>query len=177
MFTLKIVISRKKLMISVRLAHTEDIEKISYVLAASWKTAYRGIVDDDYLDSLSNDHWVDFLATALNGDSVFAMVLQEKQEIVGASILGKSEQENETHMISLYLLPEKIGKGLGHIFYSEIEKEIQNKGFTKCTIDVLKDNERAIKFYKMHGFVDMFVEAKTTLGSQDYPYMVFEKVL
>ena len=93
------------------------------------------------------------------------------------SVLGKSEKENEVHKISLYLLPEKIGKGFGHIFYTEIETEIMKKGATKCTIDVLKNNKRAIEFYKAHGCADMLIEAKTTLGNQDYLYKVFEKVL
>jgi len=164
-------------LISVRMAQAEDINRISLVLATSWKAAYRGIVDDDYLDSLKDDHWVDFLTARLSGSAIFSMVLQEKQEIVGASILGKSEKENDVHMISLYLLPDKIGQGFGHAFYSEIEKEMRSKDFSKCLIDVLENNERAIKFYKAHGFTDTRMEAKTTLGKRDYPYKIFEKAL
>ena len=164
-------------MISVRTAQIQDIAGISHLLATSWKTAYRGIVDDDYLDSLGYDHWVDYLTSALSGDTVFSMVLSENQEIVGASVLGKSETENEVHLISLYLLPEKIGLGYGHKFYGEIEKEIRNKGFKKCALDVLEKNKRAVKFYKAHGFTDTRVEAVTVLGNRNYPYKVFEKTL
>jgi len=164
-------------MINARIAKTEDIEKISHLLATSWKTAYRGIVDDDYLDSLSYDHWVNFLTTALNGEAIFAMALYENQEIVGASILGKSEKENEVHMISLYLLPDKIGKGYGHIFYSEIENEIRNRGFTKCVLDVLENNKRAIRFYESHVFTEASVGTTATLGEQIYKCKVFQKVL
>ena len=168
---------RANRLISVRMTQTQDIDRISLVLVTSWKTAYRGIVDNEYLDSLRDDHWVEFLTSALNGDTIFSMVLLEDQEIVGASILGKSETEHEVHMISLYLLPEKIGQGYGHTFYSEIEKEMRNKGFTKCVIDVLENNERAIRFYTAHGFADMHVEAETTLGKRNYLYKVFEKTL
>jgi len=62
-------------MISTRTAQTEDVAKISNVLASCWKTAYRGIVNDDYLDALKDDHWVDFLSAGLNGDDVFSLVL------------------------------------------------------------------------------------------------------
>ena len=163
-------------MIKTRIATTEDIEKISHVLAAIWKSAYRGIVDDNYLDSLRYDHWVDFLTAALNGDVIFVMVLEENQEIIGASIIGKSEKENEAHIRSLYLLPDKIGRGYGHAFYSEIEKEIIDRGFSKCLIDVLSNNKRAIGFYEAHGFADTSVEAETTLGNRSYTYKVFERV-
>jgi ribosomal protein S18 acetylase RimI-like enzyme len=167
----------KKLMYIVRIAQIDDIEKISLVHAASWKTAYRGIVGDDYLDSLKDDHWVSFLTTALGSGDIFAMVLQDDKEIIGASVLGRPENAGEIHMISFYLLPDKIGRGLGHKFFSGIEKEIRNRGYTKCIVDVLENNERAIKFYKAHGFSDMRADAETTLGKRNYTYKVFEKTL
>ena len=162
-------------MVSTRIAKIEDANNISIVLATSWKSAYRGIVGDDYLDPLKDSHWVDFLNNGLSGDAVFSMVLLEDQQIIGASILGTSENKGEIHLISLYLLPEKIGQGFGHIFYSDIEKEIRARGFSKCVLDVLKNNIRAIKFYEAHGFVDAHRNATTKLGERDYPYMVFEK--
>ena len=162
-------------MVNVRTAKTEDIDKISIVLAASWKTAYRGIVADDYLDSIREDRWVDFLTAGLSNGAIFSMVLQENQEIAGASILGKSEKENEVRLISFYLAPDRIGQGYGHIFYSGIEKKIKSRGFTKCVIDVLEKNDRAIKFYKSHGFDDTRTEVKITLGNRDYICKVFEK--
>ena len=58
-------------MVNVRMAQTKDIERISCVLAASWKTAYRGIVHDDYLDALQDNHWAKFLTTGLNNASIF----------------------------------------------------------------------------------------------------------
>jgi len=164
-------------MISVRMAQVQDIDRISLVLATSWRTAYRGIVDDDYLDALRDDHWIEFLTSALNGDSIFSMVLLDNQEIIGASILGKSETENEIQMISFYLLPENIGQGFGQTFYSEIEKEMRNKGFTTCVVDVLENNKRAIRFYEAHGFVDMHVKEDVTLGKRSYPLRVFKKTL
>ena len=164
-------------MLNVRMAQAEDIDIISLLLANSWKVAYRGIVDDGYLDSLKNNHWVDFLAAGLKNNAVFSMLLQDNQEIVGASVLGNSEKEDEIHLISLYLLPEKIGRGLGRFFYGKIETEMRKRGFTKCIIDVLKNNNRAIKFYEGHGFVDTSAEIIATLGEQSYICRVFEKIL
>jgi hypothetical protein len=62
-------------MISTRIAQIEDATKISNVLALSWKTAYRDIVNDDYLNTLKDSHWVDFLKTKLNGNDVISLVL------------------------------------------------------------------------------------------------------
>ncbi len=58
--------SKELKMVHIRTAGFEDIAAISSILAASWKTAYRGIVNDDYLDLLTDEHWIDFLNTGMN---------------------------------------------------------------------------------------------------------------
>lgn len=42
-------------------ASTKDSEIISKLHALSWKTAYKGIVPQEYLDELKYDFWVDAL--------------------------------------------------------------------------------------------------------------------
>jgi len=164
-------------MIGVRVALSEDINNISCVLAASWRTAYRGIVADDYLDALSDDHWVKFLTSGLTSGSVFSLVLHDSQEIIGATVMGKSEAQGEVHLFALYLLPDKIGQGLGHAFYCDIENEMKQRGYTKCTLDVLENNTRAIRFYEVHGYVEASKGTTAELGGQSYKCKSFEKAL
>lgn len=164
-------------MTHIRVSTKDDIEIISFVLASSWKTAYRGIVHDDYLDSLQDSHWVEFLSTGIDDGNVFSMVIENNQEIIGAAILSKTEHPNEVNLISFYLLPEKIGQGLGHKFYVAIETELRNRGFLNCTLDVLERNSRAIRFYEAHGFVRTGNTVIATLGEQNYTCMVFEKMI
>jgi ribosomal protein S18 acetylase RimI-like enzyme len=164
-------------MTHTRIGKKEDIERISWILASSWKTAYRGIVHDEWLNALKYDSWTGFLTTGLNNDSVFSLVLENSQEIIGAAILGKTEQERTANLISFYLLPDKIGQGLGHAFYNGIETELRNRGFLNCVVDVLENNARAIRFYKTHGFVDTGKIIAAVLGERNYACMVLEKVL
>ena len=164
-------------MLDVKMAQIKDVPQISLVLAESWKSAYQGIVDDDYLDSLKTDHWAEFLTNGLSGDTIFSIVLLDNQDIVGASILSKSEKQGDVHLVSLYLLPDKIGRGYGHKFYCEIENAIKSRGYVTCVLDVLTNNKKAISFYKAHGFIDLDSEKTTILGKREYPYMVFIKKL
>ncbi|MCD7947988.1 MAG: GNAT family N-acetyltransferase [Oscillospiraceae bacterium] len=158
----------------IRIAEYGDINTISCVLAASWKSAYRGIVNDDYLDRLKDDHWVDFLTTGFDNGDHFAMILEDDQHIiVGAAILRG--ERNIANLISFYLLPEKIGHGFGHALYSGVEDELRNRGFRKCVLDVLGHNKRAILFYKKHGFTSTDEVIKTTLGNGEYFCNVYEK--
>ena len=42
----------------IRTAGVQDLETVSRIHALSWKTAYRGILPDDFLDQLSYRRWV-----------------------------------------------------------------------------------------------------------------------
>ncbi len=163
-------------MISVRIAGTSDAAEISRMIAASWKTAYRGLVEDDYLDQLPYDHWECFLTRGLKEDSIFAMVLRQGEDI-GAAILGASENIGEVHLISLYLMPCFIGRGFGSAFYRDIEQEIIRRGYSKCVLDVLAGNERAQRFYTAHGFALTGKETTAMLGGKSYTCLVMEKEL
>lgn len=41
--------------IVVRKAEQEDVRQIAEILVEDWQTAYRGIIDSDFLDSMSAD--------------------------------------------------------------------------------------------------------------------------
>jgi len=164
-------------MVTIRNAALKDINRISYTLAASWKVLYRGIIHDEYLDSLNDNHWVDFLTMGIKNKTIFVMVLEEKKSIIGAAILSEIEKEGKVQLISFYLLPEKTKCGFGHIFYTDIEAKIKTMGFTKCVLDVLEHNYQAISFYKAHGFIDTNERICTKLGECKYTCKVYEKNL
>jgi len=105
------------------------------------------------------------------------MVIEDDQEIIGAAVLSDTEKVNEANLRSFYLLPDKIGKGFGHIFYSAIEIELKSRGFSNCVIDVLENNSRAIRFYKAHGFIDTGRVINAVLGTQNYSCKELEKTL
>lgn len=42
----------------LRRAERKDAAAISRVHAVSWKSGYRGMIDQEYLDGLREDHWV-----------------------------------------------------------------------------------------------------------------------
>ena len=162
-------------MVNIRNAGLEDINAISSILASSWKSAYHGIICDEYLDSLNENHWVDFLTAGIKQQTIFTMVLEKEENIIGAAILGANEKE--INLISFYLLPEKIGHGFGHLFYNGMEAELKRRGFTKCILDVLQDNYRAVRFYEAHGFLDTNKRISAELSGVEYTCNVLEKSL
>lgn len=161
----------------IRNAGSRDICRISRLLAESWRTAYRGIIADDYLDALPDHHWVDFLTSGLAGKELIVLILEVHQELAGAAIVSGVNPAGKCCLMSFYLAPGQIGQGLGHWFYQELEAELRLSNYTLCTLDVLEQNTRAIRFYQDHGFTDTGSEVSAVLGKQTCRCRVFEKAL
>ncbi|MCL2546589.1 MAG: GNAT family N-acetyltransferase [Oscillospiraceae bacterium] len=176
-FMVPIIVALRRNRVNVRVSKLKDVDDISSILACSHKSAYRGIVHDDYLDALKDDHWVDFLMDGLCEDSIFCMVAEHNHEIVGAAILGKGDSNHEVTLTSMYLHPDKIGKKIGSAFYAAIETELKDRGFLNCTMVVLENNARAIRFFEARGFLETGKEIRTDMGKRKYTSKVFEKPL
>lgn len=56
-------------------------------------------------------------------------------------------------IISLYLLPEYMGKGYGRLLLQTVISELKNMGFHKVFLWVLEENQNARCFYEKCGFV------------------------
>ena len=129
----------------------ELAEEVSYIYAASWKTAYRGIVPQSYLDGLSQEQWVPFLsdpqraAFAMDIDGVLAAT-------VSVSPAREKEMEGWGEIISIYVLPKYFRKGCGRELFSYGVTLLQTMGFTNIYLWVLEDNKGAREFYHKNGF-------------------------
>ena len=60
----------------------------------------------------------------------------------------------------LYVLERFYGKGIGFGLLESTENQLINNGFKELNLEVWKQNERAIAFYKKQGFV--------SIGSADF---------
>ena len=57
-------------------------------------------------------------------------------------------------LVSLYLLPEYMGRGMGSVLLDASLKALSDAGFTNVLLWVLEDNLRAHKFYERSGFIN-----------------------
>ena len=55
-------------------------------------------------------------------------------------------------MISLYLLPEYMGKGYGNRLLETAVTELRKQGYANVFLWVLEENDRARRFYERFGF-------------------------
>jgi ribosomal protein S18 acetylase RimI-like enzyme len=146
---------------------TDDLNAISRIYAMSWKTAYKDIVPQQYLDGLSENNWVD----KLQNSRYDSFVLIEKDEYIGTSSVCSARDERMSgwgEIISLYLLPDYFGKGFGQSLLAYTVNALLSNGYTDIYLWVLKQNLRARRFYERNGF-SLFDENLITIGNEDLP--------
>lgn len=131
---------------------TNDLASaVSHIYALSWKTGYKNIIPQDYLDNLSMERWTPFLKNSLFD----GFVLKVKGEYVATSSISSARDEDMRgwgEVVSLYVLPNHFYKGYGKLLLSFVVSELKNQGYNNIYLWVLEDNKQAINFYERNGF-------------------------
>lgn len=131
--------------------HADDKMVISKIYEESWKFAYKGIIPQNYLDSIPEGCW----ATGLENPNQNTLVCIEDGKIVGTSSFCKSRFEQYNgwgEIISIYLLPEYMGKGFGKALLELVIAELKKLGHHDIFLWVLEENWNARGFYEKAGF-------------------------
>ena len=145
---------------SVRRAGVKDAMGIAIVHVRSWQAAYRGLVPQDYLDSLDAEQrrpvWERIVGEA-QWPRAGTFVAEEGEHVVGfASICPARDDDEEPadsgELAAIYLLPGAWGKGLGRELMSSALSALSDAGFGEATLWVLDTNSRARRFYEAAGW-------------------------
>lgn len=140
--------------------------EVSRVYALGWKHAYRGIVPEDYLDRLSLDHWEAYLKTVQQG----GFMLMNHTQCVGICTVSKAREEQWKdwgELVSLYLLPDYMGKGFGLQLFSQAIAYLRKQGYHKIYLWVLEENPVARSFYERNGFVPTQERCSVTMDGTE----------
>ena len=145
-----------------RMESDDEIKGKAYVHWKAWHEAYQGIIDQDYLDSLTLEkcediayNWPDNLIIAKDGDRV-----------VGFAGYGQSRDEdlnNTGEIFAIYILKDYYGQGVGYRLMQEGLAKLED--YPQIAVWVLKENKRAIEFYKRCGFEFDGREEEIKLGT------------
>ncbi|PGM62080.1 GNAT family N-acetyltransferase [Bacillus paramycoides] len=150
----------------IRKANKEDIKGVSRVYVDSWRTTYRGLVPDDYLDELSYEDaeksWIDFLNN--KNEPFIYVAINDTGKIIGFAS-GKSidEKNFDGELYSLYLLQECRGLGVGRQLVSAIAKHFKEKGIYSMMVWVMKQNKSGLGFYERMGGKE-YIHRTSTFG-------------
>lgn len=145
----------------IREATAIDAEAISRVRVASWRAAYRGIIDDAYLDGLSVEAGRDRYLRGFDPDPAAAftrVAADDEGRVVGFATAGASRtargvpvppRQGEVWMI--YLLPDAQRHGLGTRLMRSMARGLDRRGLGSMVVWALARNEPARRFYERLG--------------------------
>lgn len=130
----------------------DDRLEISDIYEKSWKYAYKDIIPVSFLNSIPRGKWTE----NADRESVYTLVAEDSGRLCGTCSFCASrfpEYSGEGEIVSIYLLPEFMGKGLGKELLRRAVTELHRLGFDRMFLWVLEDNHPARRFYEKNGFV------------------------
>ena len=140
----------------------EELRGRGYVHCTAWKEAYRGIVCDRYLDTMT----VEATTARARKSPDNTLVAKDKEKVVGFAVYSASRDEDlpdAGEVDAIYVLSEYYGRKIG---YRLMNEAISRLGDCKTIfVWVLEKNERAIRFYHRYGFEFDGSKREWTLGT------------
>jgi GNAT superfamily N-acetyltransferase len=140
---------------NVRIADQKDSNIIGNVHSMAWKSAYRGIFPDEYIDSDTPSKRAEEFLDSIKDDRCTYFLLEEAGQAAG--IVKIHEEDNTLEIESIYILDEYRGKGFGRQFIDFIKTY---RPQADIFLWVLEVNTNARRFYENNGFV-MSGESRT----------------
>lgn len=142
----------------IRTAQLEDALQIAEVHVGSWRAAYRGIVPDGLLESLSVEAWTELWQKRLSrvGETT-NLVLVLSESVIGLAVAGPASDLDRDplrtqEIYALYLRSEYWGQGHGKALYLAAEDRMRQSGAVEAVLWMLRDNVLARRFYEGQGF-------------------------
>ena len=137
-------------------ASTEDAYAIAQVHVDSWREAYRSILPAEFLAKLSVEKRQAFWTQSI-AEGRSELWLAKADGVTQAWInFGKSRDDDldatDAEIWALYVAPPFWSKGIGLQLWLKAKDCIRSQGFSSCSLWVLSENARAIRFYEMVGF-------------------------
>ena len=141
--------------VKIRQSKLSDIESIAKIKVAGFQNAYKGIIDDTFLNAMSVSEQMKILKKSYPLENVF--VAETDNEILGFCRIydyDKSVYEDEEidcEIRELYVKPDLKRMGIGSKLFNYILLYFKNKGKKKLYLGCFKDNCNSRKFYEKMG--------------------------
>lgn len=141
----------------IRMAEQRDCAELAKVHVASWQTAYKGLIDQDYLDNLNVEDREKGWSKNLIENQHKIYLQFDSDRLIGFASSCQCRDDDALsswdEIATFYFLERYWGKGHSHALMSHILAKIDVSGNAATTVWVLRKNLRAQKFYAKHGFV------------------------
>ena len=140
----------------MRRASASDAPECARIHVRSWRAGYRGILPDDYLESLTAADRLPWWEHQLGGtgDPDLEVFVAENDDgsVRGFASACASGVDAVGQIAQLYVDPEVWGAGLSGDLLTVATASLKARGFDVATLSVARDNARARRFYEREGW-------------------------
>ncbi|HWF28105.1 MAG TPA: GNAT family N-acetyltransferase [Mycobacterium sp.] len=143
-------------MTEVRAAVPEDSYDVARVHVRSWQSAYRGLIAQEYLDSLTPEA----LARGYTFGRIGLALPSTQVAVKGSTICGLAttglcrdiDLSNFGELMAIYVDPAYVHTGVGRLLMTAARERLRRIGVTQAALWVLDGNLRARRFYQRDGW-------------------------
>lgn len=139
----------------IRNVEYNDLRAVAEIAIRGWQTAYRGIVDDDYLDNLSIEE--NYQKRLKDYKENGFIVAEKDNEVLGfcryriGSYYQDEYPEVDCELCALYVKPEEKRNGIGKALVEYVKNEFRKNNLNKMLLWCFKDNYPSRAFYEKMG--------------------------
>ena len=150
--------------IFVRKAKKEDVRQIAEICVEDWKAAYRGIIDDDFLDAMRVDERYNIEINRYRD----LVVADDGNEVLGYAWLQAAGDETaDCEIVALYVRYSYKNNGVGKRLLRYAIRYFREIGRKRMIIWCLKENHESRRFYERTGGKE-FRSSSHNWGGKDY---------
>jgi ribosomal protein S18 acetylase RimI-like enzyme len=154
----------------------EDFPTVRNILFVTWKDAYNFIPEKDIITHLENYYSEAKLLELYNNHLVKGILADLETKPVGWMKLFNDEMADKFFISSLYVLPNFQGYGIGKMLLLKAEDIASKLKHDKVWLGVMKDNLKALAWYKKFGF--HFVEEEPfKMGNTQVMHLIGYKII
>lgn len=147
----------------------KHFQDMSLLHALGWRSAYRDSIPADYLArEITDERWVSVFRQNHAEGRYHGLLLYDGDAPLCCAVYGPARVDQSAgntvcsfsspdlaawgELVSLYAHPDRWGQGYGSMVMEEILKRMRTAGSPGCFLYVLRENDRARRFYEKHGF-------------------------
>ena len=169
---------------TIRPATVDDVDAFVAMKNDAWRWAYAGILPDEHLAGLTIDGQAAWWRTRLSkpdtgGHWVFLAVDDDRVVgVAGAEPSRDDDADPSTGELGmLYLLPDRVGSGLGRALHDRALAALRDADFARATLWVLEANERGRGFYEHVGWAPDGTRCDHMVECANYPMLRYAVAL
>lgn len=153
--------------IKIRRATIEDVGAISAIKIEGWQTAYKKIINEEYLKNMSIEKIIE--KNKNNFERYPFIVAESNNEIVGFCSYNfeKTEENSDCELRGIYVKSNMKRCGIGKKLINYVKREFRKANKQKMILWCFKENYPSRKFYEARGGIEGQIK-NIEIGGTEY---------